>query len=108
MRLAHQQMELGAVAADLDQSRHDPLLQFRLFRLPGGDSQHIQKIQVVPFGFLERFESARRLGIIFGEEITETQQVPSLDRTGIVFYGRHECWDSFWELSLAIVSQSNI
>src|ERR1700733_3611407 len=108
MCLPHEEMELRRAFADFNKLRRGFLVQFFSAGAVSRDGKYIKITQMSGFLRPERLQRARCIGPALGKEVTKSEQMPGLERGGLVADHRLERWNSFKKFILPVKSQSNV
>ena len=108
MRLSHKQMQFRRVLADFKQAAKSALLEVGVLRLSSRYAKRVEVIQLIRGLRPQRFQGCRSFSVVFGEEVTEAQQVTCLKRVRRVFHHGRERRNRRTEIVLPIVHQPNI
>src|SRR5882762_6834259 len=82
VRLAHEEMKLRRIPANLHQMVQSPLLEIRELGVPGRYSQHVQVCEIPRLFRPQKLQRMRGLRIFSREKVAKSEKIPRLSLTG--------------------------
>ena len=101
-------MELGSLTADFDESAKGFFVEVVLIGVVGGDVEDGEISEIVGHLGPKGFESDDGLGIVFGEDVAQTEQITSLLRVRLIADDRGERGDGAGVIAASIFYQADV
>lgn len=101
-------MKLRCVGANLNESGEGAFVELGVFGVVSRDAQDIEIREVVSHQRPERFERTHAVGVVFGEEVAETEKITSLLGIGLVANNTGKRRDGRGVVAAAVIHEADI